>query len=144
LKHRSHLAHWVSERAGQMALQANLIADLENASSTHFSDEQARRARDLLVAFHSVAETVGAPMLFVFVPERMQVLAGPKEELRAAKVVADAARETGSAFLDLTPMLAQQENPKDLYLKWIGTWRPPTYRLAADTVAKMILDLGWV
>lgn len=144
LKHRSHLAHWVSERAGQVALQANLIADLENASSTHFSDEQARRAHDLLVEFHSVAKTVGAPMLFVFVPERMQVLAGPKEELRAAKVVAQAAHETGSEFLDLTGMLLQQENPKELYLKWIGTWKPPTYGLAASTVAKTILGLGWV
>ena len=144
LKHRSHLAHFVSERAGQAAIRANLIADLEKASSTHFNEEQARRARELLLEFKAVAESVGARTLFIFAPERMQVLARPKEELRAAQVVAQAADESGSDFLDFTPMLAGQEDVHSLYLKWIGTWRPSTYRLAAETVAQKINELGWL
>jgi hypothetical protein len=144
LKHRSHLVHWVSERAGQVALRANLVADLERASSTYFSDEQARRARDLLVEFHAAAEAVGARMLFVFIPERMQVLARPKEQLRAAGVVAAAADEAGSGFLDLTPMLTKQEGVESPYLHWIGTWRPRTYHLAAEAVTQKIRALGWL
>ncbi len=144
LKHRSHLAHWVSERAGQAAIRANLIAALEQASSTHFSDEQARRSRDLLVEFHAAAERVGARTLFVFVPERIQVLTRPQEELRAAGLVAAAADATGSGFLDLTPILTKQEDVESLYLTWIGTWRPRTYRLAAEAVTQKILALGWL
>ena len=83
-------------------------------------------------------------MLFIFIPERMQVLARPKEELRAAAFVAEAADETDSGFLDLTPLLAEQEDVRSLYLRWIGTWRPPTYRLAADAVTQKIVALGWI
>jgi len=144
LKHRSHLVHWVSERAGQAALQANLIGDLENASSNHFSDEQAQRAHELLIEFSNVAQGVGAPTLFVFVPERMQVLARPTEELRAARVVASAADQASSSFLDLTPTLVKQEDLKSLYLHWIGTWTPGTYQLAADAVTQKIVELRWL
>jgi hypothetical protein len=143
LKHRSHLVHWVSERAGRVAMRANLMPDLERASSSHFDEEQAQRAHELLVEFGSVARELGAPLLIVFVPERMQVIGRPTEPLPAAGVVARAADAAGASFLDLTPVLLEEEDLDSLYLVWVGTWRPKTYQLAADAIASKIVELGW-
>ena len=144
LKHRSHLVHFVSERVGQAVMRANLLADLEQASSTHFSDEQARLTRELLAKMAAVGEEVGARTLFVFAPEKMQVLPRLEPPLRAAGVVAAVAETTGSAFLDLTPRMVEHEEVERLFLNSVGTWRPETYRLAADAIAKEIIALGWI
>jgi lysophospholipase L1-like esterase len=144
LKHRSHLVHWVSERLGHAAMRANLLATLEQASSSHFSDEDAERAQELLAGIHAVGSRVGAPTLFVFAPEKMQVLARPQVPLRAASVVAAVAEETGAAFLDLTSVLAEQEDLERLYLNTVGTWKRPAYQLAAESVTRKIIALGWI
>ena len=143
LKHRSHAIYWISERAGQMAMQLNLLSDLEQSSSSHFSDIQALQVQELLTQIHAVAEGVGAHTLFLFVPEKMQVIARQQPPLRAAELVGKVAEQTGSGFLDLTPFLLA-ENADRLYLSTVGTWKAPAYRLAAEVVTNYIVEDGWV
>jgi hypothetical protein len=144
LKHRSHAIHWLSERVGTVVMHAGLLSNLERASSSHFSDEQAARARAVLIEMHTVGDRLGARTLFVFAPEKMQVYARLEPPLRAAAVVADVAQTTGSWFLDLTALLLAHEDVERLYLTTVGTWRSEGYQLAADAVTNEIIALGWI
>lgn len=144
LKHRSHVVNWASERAGNVSMRANLLSELEQASSAHFSDAEAQLAKAQLAEIQAVGAMQGARTLFLFAPEKMQVLSREKAPVRAAGVVMAVAQETGAGFLDLTPMLVEHADPASLYLAWIGTWRPETYRLAAQLVAQKLAALGWI
>lgn len=142
LKHRSHAVNWISERAGQMAMKWGLLSDLEQASSDHFTDRQARLVQDLLVQIQAVAEDAGAYTLFVFAPEKMQVIARQQPPLRAATLVEAVAEQTRSGFLDLTPFLLAGDVDR-LYASTVGTWKAPAYRLAAEAVTNHIVEHGW-
>ena len=120
IKHHSHLVHWSSQRVGPFLMRIDVLGDLERASSSHFSEDEVRRTRQLLAEIHAIAARLGARMLFVFVPERMQLLARPTEPLRAAEAAREAARETGAAFVDLTPILVS--DVQRLYWFEIGVW----------------------
>ncbi len=144
LKHRSHVARWASERAGNLAMRTNLLSGLEQASSAHFSDADAQFVKTQFAEIEAVGAALGASTLFLFAPEKMQVLPGEKVPVRAAGVVMAVARETGAGFLDLTAMLVEHPDPESLFLTWIGTWRPETYRLAAALVAEKLVALGWI
>ncbi len=145
LKHRSHLVHLLSERAGSLAMRTGALslADLEHASSAHFTDEDAARVKALLGEIRARAGELGAPMLVVFAPEKMQVLAGSASPLPAAEVVRAAAREAGAAFVDLTPQLLAQPRPSELYFDQEGHWRASGHDVVAKIVADEIERLGW-
>ena len=143
LKHRSHAVNWISERTGQVAMQLNLLSELEQASSSHFSDAQARQVQELLTQIQAVGEGAGAHTLFLFAPEKMQVIGRQQPPLRAAMLVEAVAEQTGSGFLDLTPLLLA-ENVDRLYLQTVGTWKAPAYRLAAKAVTNHIVEHGWI
>ena len=123
-------------------MRIDVLGDLERASSSHFSEDEVRRTRQLLAEIHAIAARLGARTLFVFVPERMQLLARPTEPLRAAEVVREAARETGAAFVDLTPILVS--DVQRLYWFEIGVWNEAGHRLVAEVLAQEIGALGWI
>lgn len=125
-------------------MRADLLADLERASGTYFSAEQASRVRDLLAQIHAESSRLGARTLFVFAPEKMQVLPRPHERLRAAELVAGVAEQTGAAFVDLTPHLVAEPDLGRFYLPTVGTWRAPAYALTAAVLDQAIAQLGWI
>jgi hypothetical protein len=125
-------------------MRANLLIKLEQASSSHFSDAEAQLVEAQLAQIQALGATLGAHTLFLFAPERMQVMSREETPVRAAGVVMAVARKTGAGFLDLTPMLVEHADPESLYLTWIGTWRPEAYRLAAQLVAQKLAALAWV
>jgi len=143
-KHRSHALHWISERAGALAMRAGLLADIEQASGTHFTPDAADLAQSLLADIQRVAARAGARTLFVFVPEKMQVLAAGEKPLRAARLVEAAANSTGAAFLDLTPRLRDPSISNRVYYDTVGTWRPHGYEIAAAAVYDALEGLGWI
>jgi len=104
-KHRSHLVNQVSERVGSLLMRLGLLARVERASGTYFGPEQAERSQQLLAEIERVATGAGARTLFLFVPEKMQVLGGDAKPLRAARLVEQVARNTGAGFVDLTNVL---------------------------------------
>ena len=144
LKHQSHAVHWISERVGNLAMQANLLAILEQASSTHYTNEQATRVQDLLAEVQAAGTRVGAQVLFVFAPEKMQVLSRPRERLRGAAFVERVATQVGAAFVDFTPRLLAEQDLDRIYLPTIGTWRAPGYQLAAEVLSDKLSELGWI
>jgi hypothetical protein len=126
-----------------MAMKWGLLSDLEQASSDHFTDHQARLVQDLLIRIQAVAEDAGAYTLFVFAPEKMQVIARRQPPLRAATLVEAVAGQTRSGFLDLTPFLLAGDVDR-LYASTVGTWKAPAYRLAAEAVTNHIVEHGWL
>lgn len=146
LKHRSHLVHLVSERAGALAMSSGFlsVSDWEHASSTYFTAEDAARVRARLAEIVALAGKRGARTLVVFAPERMQVLAGSSAPLPAAEMVGSAAREAGAAFIDLTPHLLAQPKPAALYFEEEGHWRARGHALVAQVIAAEIESLGWL
>jgi len=143
LKHRSHAVYWISERAGQLAMQLNLLSTIEQASSNHFSNAQALQVQELLAQIQNVGEGVEAHTLFLFAPEKMQVMARQRPPLRAATVVEAVAEQTDSGFLDLTPFLLAEDADR-LYVRTVGTWKAPAFRLAAEAVTNHIVERGWI
>lgn len=146
LKHRSHLVHLVSERAGALAMSSGFlsVSDWEHASSTYFSAEDTARVKARLGEIVALAGKRGARTLVVFAPERMQVLAGTAAPLPAAEIVGSAVHDTGAAFVDLTPHLLAQPRPAELYFEEEGHWRASGHALVAQVIADEIESLGWL
>jgi hypothetical protein len=143
-KHESHLVHWISERVGRTLMRVGVLGRMERASSSNFSEAEARRARELLAEIHALSARLGAPMLLAFVPERMQVMAETGTPVPAAKVVREAALEVGAGFVDLTPALVAKAEGPPLYRFEVGVWTEAGHSLAAEVLAKEIEALGWI
>jgi hypothetical protein len=144
VKHRSHLVHWISERAGGLLMGIGVLGDMERASSSHFSEEEGRRARELLAEVQAIGARLGARSMFVFAPERMQVVARPTTPLPAAEVVKEAAHEASAGFVDLTPLLVSNAEDPPLYRMEVGMWTEAGHRRVAEALAKEIDALGWI
>jgi lysophospholipase L1-like esterase len=142
LRKKSHLANLISERAGYLAMRAGLLAKLERRSSQYFSEEDGRRARDLLIEIAQVAEQLDAETLFVFAPDKLQLLTKPKNTLRAATVVQAAASVAGAPWIDLTPELVERVDFDELYFVRDGHWTPKGNAWVAEVLTERIGDLG--
>ena len=142
LKHHSHLIHLASERAGLIAMRAGVLADWERASSSYFTDEDSQLTEDLLTELGLVANRLGASVVFLYAPEKMQVLAGVEELLADAQVVASAADRSGAAYLDLTHAIVTDLEPSRFFLKEEGHWTAAGNELIASHLAKEIVSLG--
>ena len=143
LKRKSHLVHLVSNRLGYLAMRTGLLASLERSSSKYFTEEDGARTKDLLIQIARVSEAIGAKTLFVFVPDKIQILSKPKDPLRAAFVVQAAARETNSPWVDLTPELVKRDDLDSLYFVQDAHWSPNGNKWVAQFLANKIdaLDL---
>ena len=142
LKQKSHFFHLASERAGYFLSQAGLLARLEKSSSEYFDEEDAERARNLLIEINHVVERLGADILFVFVPEKMQLLSKPKAILRAANVVRSAAAEAGAPWVDLTSSLTSMPDINELYFVQDAHWTSKGHLYVAQVLTERIIQLG--
>jgi lysophospholipase L1-like esterase len=142
LKSRSHLHSFVSKRVGYLLMRAGVLGRLEQASSEYFTDEDARRATDLLVEISQTADRLGARSLFVFAPEKMQVFSDAEPPFRAATVVQQAATRAGVPWIDLTPALMQRATRSELHYKQDAHWTPAGNRVVAGVLADQIARLG--
>jgi lysophospholipase L1-like esterase len=146
LKHRSHLVHLLSERTGTWLMRTGVLSlsDLEHASSSWFTDEDAARVKALLGEIRALGGDLGAPLLVAFAPEKMQVLAGSAAARHAADFVGSATREAGASFVDLTPHLLAARDPAALYFAEEGHWRAGGHALVAEVLADEVERLGWL
>ena len=144
LKQRSHLAHMVSNRIGYLAMGLGLLDELERPLSKYFTEEDGRRATDHLIEISKVAHNLGARMLFVFVPEKIQVLSRPQDPLRAAALVQEAAMIADVPSIDLTPELVKTENLDKLYFVQDAHWTSKGHKWMAQILSEGIGDLSLV
>ncbi len=144
LKTRSHVVSVVSEHLGYLTMRAGLLAALEKPSSEHFTEAEAAVATELLVKIASVADGLGARTLFLFVPEKMQVLSGGEARVRAAGVVETAAAASSAPWVDLTSIFKKRDDRFDLFFGGDAHWTPLGNRVAAEVLAQRIVDLGLV
>jgi len=142
LKQKSHLFHLVSERIGYLAMRAGLLTELERSSSKYFTEADGERATDLLVKIANVAGQLGAKTLFVFVPDKPQILSRPIEPLRAATTVQAAAEITNAPWIDLTPELVKRIDNEDVYFAQDAHWTPKGHEWVAQVLTEQICDLG--
>ncbi len=143
LKRKSHLAYLVSERVGYLVMRAGLSPQLERLSSgEYFTEDDGRRATDLLVEISRVAERLGAKTLFVFAPDKLQLLSRAMNPLRAATVVQVAALEAGVPWVDLTPELVRRGDFDEIYFVEDGHWTPKGHEQVAQVLTERISDLG--
>jgi lysophospholipase L1-like esterase len=144
LKLRSHLHSFVSERVGYQLMRAGILGKLEQPSSEYFTAEDARRAIDLLVEIAQTVDRLGAHSLFVFVPDKMQVLSQAEHPFRAATVVQEAATRATVPWIDLSPTLMQRATGFELWYKGEGHWTPAGNRKVAGTLSNQIAELGLI
>ena len=142
LKHHSHLIHLASERAGSIAMRTGVLADWERASSSYFTDEDSRLTEGLLTELGLIANQLGASMVFLYTPEKMQVLAGVEEPQADAQVVASAAGRSDAAYLDLTHAIVTDPEPSRFFREEEGHWTAAGHELVASHLAKEIVSLG--
>jgi len=142
LKHHSHLVHLASERAGSVVMRAGLLADWERASSSYFTAEDSQLTEGLLTELGLVANRLGASTVFLYTPEKMQVLAGFEQPLADAEVVARAADRSGAASLDLTHAIVMDPEPARFFFKEEGHWTAAGHELVASHLAKEFVTLG--
>jgi len=139
-KHESHLLRLLSEIAGQALMRANLLSSLESVSSNFFDDNEAETARQLLTEIAMLSKQAGASTVFMYAPEKMQVLAKPSEELRAARLVRDVSESVDAAFVDLTPASVAQGDVEMLFSKAEGYWTESGHQLIASLLFDEIVN----
>lgn len=130
-KHTSHLLRLVSEFVGQALMRANMLSSLESVSSNFFNDDEAETATQLLTEIAMLSKQAGASTVFMYAPEKMQALAKPSEELRAARLVREVAESVDTAFVDLTPASVAQGNVETLFSKAEGYWAVSGHQMIA-------------
>jgi hypothetical protein len=130
-KHESHLIRLLSEIAGQALMRANMLSSLESVSSNFFNDDEAEIATQLLTEIAMLSKQAGASAVFMFAPEKMQALAKPSEELRAARLVREVAESVDTAFVDLTPASVAQGDVETLFSKTEGYWTVSGHQMIA-------------
>lgn len=136
VKHHSHLLRLISENTGRVLMRAGWLSSLESVSSEYFDCEQAKTARRLLAEVASISNRHGAHVVFLFAPEKMQVLAKPSTELRAARLVREVAESADAGFVDLTPGSVAQDDVESLFSKAEGWWTVAGHRM----IASLLLD----
>ncbi len=139
-KHRSHLVRLLSETAGQALMRANMLSPLESVSSNFFSGEEAETAKQLLTEVAALATQANANTLFVYAPEKMQVLAKPATELRAAELVREVAESVGAGYVDLTPASVARNNIEAQFSKAEGYWTVSGHQMIASQLFQEIVD----
>lgn len=142
LKAHSHLITLVSERAGYLAARAGILSFVEQALSEYFTTEDARRAIELLVGIANADKRLCAQSLFIFAPDKMQVLTYRTPSLRAANVVADAAHKAGVPWINLAKSMIEVTNKTELYYQEDAHWTPTGHGLAAQLIADKIAEVG--
>ena len=144
LKHRSHLVHLVSERVGSLAMRTGLLGDWEKASSSHFTAEESETTQSVLREISAAAGRMEAKTMFLFAPEKLQVLGGLAPPLRAARVIEEVAQTTDAAFVDLSYPWASENDVSRLFLEEGGHWTVEGNDFVASVLAHEIEDLGWL
>lgn len=140
LKHRSHLLGLMSETTGQWLMRANMLSSLESVTSDFFSAGEAETANALLTQIAMLADQAEASTLLVYAPEKMQVLAQPGKELRAAQLVRETAESVGAAFVDITPASVAYSDIEALFSKAQGHWTVAGHQLITAQLFREIVD----
>lgn len=139
-KHHSHLLRLVSETAGRVLMRAGMLSSLESVSSDFFNEEEAETARRLLTEIALLSEQHGAATVFMYSPEKMQALAKPTEELRAARLVREVAESVDAAFVDLTPPAVAYDDVEMLFSRAEGWWTVSGHQMIASQLFDEIVD----
>lgn len=143
LKHKSHAVHFVSERAGRLAMRTGALGTLERASSAHFTREEAERAASLLEAAGVVAVARGARVLYLFVPEKLQVIGSFHVSVRASAVLDFARRHGDALVVDITPVLIGQTDVESLFGRNEGFLTARAHSLVARELAEAMDTCSW-
>lgn len=138
MKKQSHLAHLTSNRVGYLAMRMGLLDELERSTSMYFPQDDGKRAMDFLIEITQVVGHLGSKTLFVFVPEKFQVLSRPQNHLRAATLVQEAAIVARVPSIDLTPELVKTERLGELYLVQNTHWTGKGHDWIAQTLSEQI------
>jgi hypothetical protein len=139
-KHYSHLLRLESETAGRVLMRADMLSSIDSVSSNFFNEEEAETARRLLTEIALLSEQQGAPVVFVYAPEKMQALAKPTEELRAARLVRETAESVNAAFVDLTPPAAAHSDVEMLFSRAEGWWTVSGHQMIASQLFDEIVN----
>jgi hypothetical protein len=139
-KHYSHLLRLLSETVGRILMRADILSSLESVSSNFFNDNEAETARRLLTEIAVLSELRGAGVVLMYAPEKMQVLAKPSAELRAARLVRETAESVSAAFVDLTPASVAHGDVETLFSKAEGWWTVSGHRMIASLLFDEIVN----
>lgn len=144
LKQKSHLVHLVSERIGYLAIRTGILAKIEHFSCQEFTEKDSSLAVNLLVEIGEMAQQLGAEKIYLFAPEKVQLLVKLGGPLRASKVVKKSAELTNSPWIDLTSALIQNNGLDKLYFKQDSHWTPEGNKFVAHVVMKKIIELNLI
>lgn len=120
IKRSSHLAAFLSERLGYLAVRAGWLAPA--AAGGAITDGDAKRTQALLKQLAAEARKLDAPTLIVFSTGQAPVIHKEDAANRARQVVLSAAEQADARMLDLTPHLRSRPDRMRLYYPYDGHW----------------------
>lgn len=142
LKRRSHLLFMLSERTGYLAMRLGVLGELEGSSAHEFSEELGAKTASLLADLGRTAAEIGARSLYVYVPEKQQVVVNEDSPRPATELMAEAADEVGAPWLDLTVVFRDHPQRLELYYEGDAHWTALGNDVAASAIGKKIVSLG--
>jgi lysophospholipase L1-like esterase len=144
LKQHSHLARLVSDVVGYLGTRAGLLGDIDALWGEDFSDENARRGRDLLVEIAHTTRELGATILFLYTTGQAQVVGDSYRPPRSAAVVEAAASGSGAPWIDASASLQSRDDRLELYYPKNGHWTARGHTAIAEILASKLAELDLV
>ena len=142
LKENSYLARLALDLAGYMGTRIANLGKIDELWGEDFAQEDAILGQQLLVEITRTSSELGARSLLLYTTGQAQVIQDTYDLPRSATVVANAAKYTGTPWIDLAKQMQQRADRHNLYYKQNGHWTPAGHRAVAEILTDEIIKLG--
>ena len=144
LKAKSHLVHLVSNGVGYIAVRLGLIDKVDALWGEDFSQDEAARTAELLIAIAQESRQLGAACVFLYTTAKNYVLSGDYELPKSAQMLRDAAERGQVPWIDATPFLRDRPDKTELFFILDGHWSVAGHRAIAELLADRLSELGLI
>jgi lysophospholipase L1-like esterase len=144
LKQNSHLAAFLFDRAGYLAMRGGLLNTSPELTGEGFTQEDAQLGTRLLVSIAEEAYELNAEVLFLYSAGQASVLQDIYEPLPSLDVVQNAADEAQAVWIDSAQALQRRPDRLHLYYPMDGHWTPAGHRAIAEILAETVIETGYL
>ena len=141
IKEKSQFINLLANTAGYLATRADFIQLDDSMWGEAFDENMATLGQELLVEIASTSDRIDAETLFLYSSGQNLVVAENYIPPATQTVVAAAARQSNTPWLDLTEQLQARDDRLELYYPQDGHWNAAGHRAVANILESAVQPL---